>query len=350
MKVCAWLIFFLGYGNFSIGQNLDSILNVHHKNNEFAGVVAGISIDGEIKYWGQAGVAISKDSISFNLDTKTRIASIVKPMTAVAIMQLVQKGKLNLDDPISKYIKEYSQGSKGKITIKQVMSHTAGIPGYKNKKEKENKKNYKDLESAFAIFKDRDLLFEPGTNYNYTSYGYVVLGVLIERISGESYLQYMQKNIWIPLWMRQTQSEKLKSKYESKAGLFQYENGQIKKAKATNLSDRVPGGGVHSSLRDVLMFGDGIVLEKLVRDSTLQLMMKDPGLKKKGNGYGLGWTLFGENPELGPIFGHGGAQTGCSGLLFIIPKKKAVIAVLSNTSGANENIRKIAMELFPYLK
>lgn len=345
----SFLIFSFLYVHFAYSQELDSILNKHYQNKEFAGVVAGISIDGKITHSGQAGYANIKDSSKFSIDMHTRIASMVKPMTAIGIMQLVQKGKIKLEDPISNYIKEYSEESKSKITINQVMSHTSGIPGYKSKNEKENKKEYKNLESAFKIFKDRPLEFEPGTNYSYTSYGYVVLGILIERVSGESYAKYMQNNIWIPLSMNHTQSEKFKFKYDSKASLYHKENGEIKKAKETNISDRIPGGGVHSTLRDVLMFGEGIVLEKMILDSTFRLMIKDPGLKKGGNGYGLGLTLYGENPDLGPIYGHGGAQTGCSGILFIIPKKKAVIAVLSNTSGANKSVGEIAVELLQFL-
>ncbi len=338
------------FSTLTFGQELDSFLQKYFQKKEIAGVIAGISIDGEIRFTGQAGFADIKDSLVYKLDMHTRIASIIKPMTAIGIMQLVEKGKIQLDEPISKYIKEYAEGNKSKITIRQVLSHTSGIPGYKNKKEKENKKNYKNLESAFTIFKNRDLDFEPGTKYAYTSYGYVVLGILIERVSGSSYKKYMGENIWTPLWMVHTQPEKYKFKYDSKAKLYHKENGKIKAVKQTNISDRIPGGGVHSTLRDVLMFGDGIVLQKLLKDSTFQLMTVDPGLKKGGNGYGLGLTLFGNNPDLGPIYGHGGAQTGCSGILFLIPKKKAVIAVLSNTSGANATVGQIAVELLQFLK
>ena len=340
------ITFFLFSFTSGNAQELDSVLQKYYNQKEFAGVIAGISIDGKITHLGQAGFAYLEDSTQFSLDMHTRIASIVKPMTAIAIMQLVEQKKIHLDDPVAKHIPEFSKGNKSKITVRQLLSHTAGVPGYKNDKEQEDLKHFKNLEKAFSAIKKRELSFDPGSQYSYTSYGYLVLGILIERISGKSYENYMMENIWSPLWMVQTHSENLKTQYSFKARLYsKNENGTIVRASKNDLSDRVPGGGVHSTLRDLLKFGDGINNHQLIGDSTLQIMLQDPQIKQGGNGYGLGFTLYGNNPLVGPIFGHSGSQTGCSALLFILPEKKATICILSNTSGANAAIGKTGMEL-----
>jgi len=294
---------------------------------------------------------LPKDSAEFfDSDSKTRIASIVKPMTSIAIMQLYEKGELQLDDPIQKYLTGFSGEYKNLITIRDVMSHTSGIAGYKNKQEKENTKNYSNLADAFKIFKDRPLLFEPGKAYSYTSYGYVVLGLIIEKVSGISYADYMQKNIWKEAQMKNTGFEIYGEVYKNKATLYQLNSkGEIQLAKANNLSDRIPGGGVYSTVDDLLAFGRAVLQNKLIRIETLKIMLKNPEIKKGGNGYGLGWTLYGEHPELGFLFGHGGTQTGASNLLMLLPDKQIVLVILSNTSGANQTVGELIPEILKLL-
>jgi CubicO group peptidase (beta-lactamase class C family) len=347
-----YLIFFLFLinGLNTIGQELDSLINTYYNKNEFAGIIAGISIDGNITQYGKAGFADLKNQIPYDLDKHTRIASIVKPMTAVAVMQLAEKGKIHLDSSIVKYIPEYNGPQKNLITVRQILNHTSGIPGYKGKREIENKKQYKNLEAAFKNFKKRALISIPGKEFHYTSYGYVVLGILIERVSNLSYNNYMKTNIWIPSWMIQTGIEDYKFKYNSKASLYRLnKKGGIQQTKGNNLSDRIPGGGVHSNCRDILHFGNEIIKNKLITDSSLQIMLVDPQIKEGGNAYALGFTLYGEKPNLGPIYGHSGSQTGASAILFIIPDKKAVITVISNTSGVNKIVGEIAVKLLSLL-
>ena len=331
-------------------QDLDSLLNNYFNQKAFQGCIAAVSIDGKTKHFGQAGYADLRTKTKFDKETKTRIASLVKPMTAIAIMQLVEKGKISLNDPIQKYIPEYTDSLKDKITIEQVLSHTAGIPGYLNKKEKENQKDYKDLEAAFSIFKNRPLIAKPGEKFSYTSYGYVVLGILIERVTKTPYIKHMQKLIWEPLKMTNTEQEKANTIYFKKANTFHKDSrGKIKYENPTNLSDRVPGGGVHSSIEDLISFGNAVLNNSMIADSSLTKMLVNQKPIPQGNGYGLGFTLYGENPDHGIIYGHGGAQIGASNLIFIIPKRKAVIVVLSNTSGANRTVGEIAVELLNYL-
>lgn len=327
--------------------NARQLVDQHLAKGEFVGLAAGFSINGKIAWEYGAGYADQTSNEPFTARTLTRIASITKPMTAIAIMQLVEQGKVELDSTIQTYLPEFPVKSEGTITVRQLLQHSAGISGYKNSKERENQIHYPDLIAAMAIFQDRDLIATPGQAFNYTSYGYVVLGAIIEQVSGLGYEQYLQQHIWDKVGMPNTGVEKAGRIGPDHARLYHIsDKGKISSSVFTDLSDRVPGGGVYSNLTDMLKFGDAVLNETLIDPLTLGKMIADPGLKKGGNGYGLGWYLFGENPKYGNVFGHNGSQTGASTFLMLLPEQGTTVVVLSNTSGALQTITNITIALF----
>lgn len=315
--------------------------------NQTIGIVAGFCINGEIKWQQATGYSDLKNKIAFDTSTITRIASITKPMTAVAIMQLYEQDKLSLDEPIQTYLPTFPKKKEGDITIRHLLQHSSGIDGYKNNREQENETNYANLEDAVTIFKDRDLITSPGEAFNYTTYGYVVLGLIIEKVSGMSYESYLQANIWDKAQMTNTGIEYFDKVIPNKSMIYHKDSkGRIKEVKQTNLSDRIPGGGVYSTVTDMLKFGDAILNNTLLKESTFKMMTEDPKLKTQGNGYGFGWYLYGENPNYGNVYGHNGTQTGASTFLMLLPKQKTTIVVMSNTSGAIQMVTDITIKLF----
>ncbi len=317
------------------------------EENQSIGIAAGFSINGEIKWQNSDGFSNVERKIAFDTLTTTRIASITKLMTAIAIMQLYEQGKLNLDKPIQTYLPTFPKQKEGEITIRHLLQHTSGIDGYKNSKEQENKTNYATLSDAVSIFKDRDLVATPGQTFHYTTYGYVVLGLLIEEVSGMSYESYLQSNIWDKAQMISTGIEYFDKVIPNKSMIFHKSSkGKIKEVKQTNLSDRIPGGGVYSTVSDILRFGDAILNFSLIKESTFKMMVENPNLKTQGNGYGLGLYLYGENPNYGNVYGHNGTQTGASTFLMLLPEQKTTIVVLSNTSGVIQTVSDITIKLF----
>ena len=309
-------------------------------------IAGGVSINGETKWIDSKGFARLADQTKFQTTTKNRIASITKPMTAIAVLQLVEEEKLKLDDPISLFVANLPEASKN-ITVRHLLGHLSGISAYQSNKEQQNKKEYPTMESAVGIFIDRKLLFEPGTSFSYTSYGYTVLGMVIEKASGMSYEEYLKKNIWNKVGMENTGVEDFGKNYANKSDLYHINSkGKIKIQDPTNLSDRIPGGGVFSTVEDLLKFGNAVLNNELISKETQQLMITDNGFKKEGNPYGLGWYLYGENPKHGFIFGHNGAQTGSSAFLMLLPEQNASVVVLSNTSGAMQTVSNICVQLF----
>ncbi|MFK7782777.1 serine hydrolase domain-containing protein [Psychroserpens sp.] len=329
-------------------QIIESIFN---DGQTAVGLSAAYSVDGEIHWESVKGYADRKSKKPLNFDTEFRIASIAKSMTAIAVMQLVEQDKIDINLPIDTYIPEFIQKGNNKITTKHILSHTSGINGYKNNKEVESTINYKTLMEAYSVFQNRDLKFEPGTQYAYTSYGYVVLGILIEKVSGMTYESYMQKHIWNPVNMSNTGVEKLTNKRDNASKLYhKQKQGKFKDAKVNDLSNRIPGGGFYSTVRDLLKFGNAILNHTLVNEETLKLMTEHHSLAKVNNSYGFGFYLYGQQPNVGSILGHSGTQTGCSSQYFVIPSLKAVIVAISNTSGAGREVSTLAGQLIDKTK
>ena len=209
------------------------------------------------------------------------------------------------------------------------------MDSYQSNKERETKKEYASLEAATTIFKDRELRTAPGTAFHYTSYGYVLLGMIIENVSGLSYAEYIQTHIWDKAGMDNTGIVVYNNAPEGSTEIYhRHRKNKIKTAEENNLSNRIPAGGFYTTAEDLLKFGQAIIDNTLVSEETLNLMIQHHSLEKYANGYGLGWFLYGPRENEGGLIGHSGAQTGVSSQLFIIPKRKMVFVILANTSGS----------------
>ncbi len=311
------------------------------------GVAAGYSVDGKIIEQLVAGHADQSAQKEFTADTKVRMASIAKPMTALAIMQLVEQGRLDLEVPIQTYIPDYPRHPKTQITIKQLLSHTSGIAGYKNNKEANTVIEYATLHDAIEIFKNRDLLFEPGTQYSYTTYGYTVLGAIVETITKQSFETFIQEYIFDKAGMKNSGVKKFGVMMENESKLYHRKGGKrnAKPAVENNLSNRIPGGGLYTTLNDMFKFGDAVINNVFVKKETLDLMREHHSLEKERNAYGFGWFLYNPKPNEGAIIGHSGGQIGCSSFLYIVPEKKAVSVILANTSRTGGSVDYIAINL-----
>jgi len=327
-------------------ETSNALLETLVKDGFVVGASASYSVNGEVTWEAVTGFSDKEEKQDFTLDTEVRTASIAKSMTAIAVMQLVEQDLIDIDLSIDTYIPEFIQKGKTKITTKHILSHTSGIGAYKNDKEAENKVNYTSLLDAYDVFKNRKLRFEPGTEFYYTSYGYVVLGILIEKVSGLSYEAYMQKHIWDKAEMTHTGIEKPELKRENATSLYHRDRkGKIKEAKTNNLSNRTPAGGFYSTTNDLIKFGNALLNKTLVTAKTYNLMVQHHSLEKVNNGYGFGFYLYGGEKKEDGIIGHNGAQRGTSTQLFVIPSLKTVIVVVANTSGAIREVTTVAGKL-----
>lgn len=310
------------------------------------GASGSYSVNGVVTWEAATGYADKDTTENFTLDTQVRTASIAKTMTAIAVMQLVEHGLVDINLPIDIYIPEFIQPNKTKITTKHLLSHTSGVAGYKNESELENQVNYTSLLEAYNVFKNRKLNAKPGTEYAYSSYGYVVLGLLIENISGLSYEAYMQKYIWDKAEMRNTGIEKTELKCNQSTTLYDRNpEGNIKKATPNNLSNRIPGGGLYTTVNDLIKFGNALINNHFIQQATFKRMIDYRRLDNDNSRYGLGFRLYGGRLNKSEIIGHSGSQTGATTQLFVIPSLKIVIVIVANTSGSATEVATVARKL-----
>ncbi len=342
------LLFFIsGLDLFAQAFNPDQKLTELTGKKENIGITAAYSVNGEVKWAKSSGLSCEDSETPFSSTTLTRIASVAKNFTAVAIMQLVEKGLISLDDPIDTYLEDLPEDKK-QITVRQLLAHTSGMPQYKGEDEIENTIHYKSIQDAMNVFIERPLLFESGTKYFYTTYGYVILGKLIEDVTSMTYEAYMKTNIFDTAGMQNTVIEYVDEEYLNKSCLYHNNGKKAKEGKQNDLSNRVPGGGYISTLEDLIRFGNALLDGKLLSQGSFEKMLEIQPVKYDGNKYGLGWYLYAPPPNENLVVGHSGGQTGCTSQLMIVPKTKTVVVVLSNTSGTYPDIATFASNLIGY--
>ena len=321
--------------NAFTAEKADALLKENIQKHGMVGLVAGVYKDGKVLWKNGAGYRDREAKIAANHQMLNRTASISKPMTAIAILQLFEQKKLGLDDPVQKYLPYFPEKKQGTITIRHLLHHISGIGAYQKRKNAFSTKNYPTLKDAMEVFMNRRLLSKPGEAYHYTTYGYVVLGAIVEKASGMTYRDYMKKNIWDKAGMTNTDVEVFGQSYDNKAKLYRKtRKGKVTTDTNTDLSIKVPGGGIQSTVEDLLKFGQAILEHKLIKPATFKMMVTPSVIKKRGNPYAMGWFVYGRKDQpSGLCIGHSGSQSGTSTQLLIYLDKKIVVATLCNTAG-----------------
>jgi len=321
-------------------SRLDSLVDGAISRNDFIGVSAGVYKQDCGTWLGTAGFKSKKSQERPDKTTVFRTASIAKPMTAVAIMQLYERQLIDLDVAIQNYLPEFPVKPEGDITIRQLLKHTSGIKHYSSMWDGISFTNYNNLVEALDEFKDRPLSFAPGTGYEYTTYGYTILGAIIEKVSGSSYQDFMKQNIFIPTGMYSTDLEVVGVEYPNKADLFIKLGDNFIRAPKTNLSVKYPGGGFHTTAEDLLKFGKAIIEHTLIDSNTLDLMVSSTESIKEGTPYGFGWFIY-EHDRKGTILMHGGSQSGTSTEFNLMLDHGIVSASLANNFGSNVGTQRL---------
>lgn len=265
-----------------------------------------------------------------------RLASVTKPMTALAVLQLVEKGKIDLDAEVQTYV-PYFPKKQWPVTVRQVLGHLGGISHYKNPTNELHIKEQRSTREAIAIFENFDLVAEPGTRYSYSSYGYNLLGAIIEAASGMSYGDYMRQNIWQPLGMMNTRMDNPLDVIPNRVRGYQLINGQVKNSEFIDISSRFAAGGTRSTIPDLLKFAKGIMEGKLLKHDTMNLMATSMSTRAgRLTNYGLGWETPPYNGRY--MLVHSGGQQETRTLLYILPARKMALAVGVNFEGSNPGV------------
>ena len=288
------------------------------------------------------GEASKRFHVPNNMDTKFNLGSMNKMFTATSIMQLVEKGLLALDDPISKYVDEswLPEEITSKITIHHLLTHTSGLGSYFNETYmKGSRELFRYVEDFKPLVKGEKPAFEPGERFRYSNTGMLLLGVVIESVTGQSYFDYVRKNIYEPAGMKDTDSFEMDYPVENLAiGYSPAPNRPY--GWKNNLYEHVikggPAGGGFSTVGDLHRFGLALLSGKLVSKESMEKMWTDHA----GENYGYGFRI--SEGSFGRAVGHSGGFSGINGNLSLFLDKGYIAAVLSNYSrGASPVARKI---------
>jgi CubicO group peptidase (beta-lactamase class C family) len=267
-------------------------------------------------------------------------------MSAIAAMKLVEAGKLDLDVPIQKYCPAFPN-KPWPITTRELLSHQSGVRDYRNDEESVNTRHFKSIREALTQFQNDPLEFEPGTRMQYSSYGYIVVGCVIEGASGNTYNEWMQQAIFSPARMSVSRLDDVFAIIPHRAhGYALSADGELKNAVFVDVSNKPPGSGINSSARDMGAFVTALYSGKLVSKSTLGQMLT-PAKTRDGRTTIYGVGLF----RGGPLStyhglqeaGHGGDQQGFSGVLYLLPERQFGVVVLSNLEGEKRSQDFIAL-------
>ena len=300
---------------------------------------------GAVIYSGAAGAADREAGTPNTLDTKFRMGSMNKMFTATAILQSVQSGKVRLDAPIGTYLENYpNRDVATKVTVHHLLTHTGGTGDIFGSEFDANRLTLKTLDDYVALYGKRGLAFEPGSRWEYSNYGFLLLGVIIERVSGQSYYDYVRDHIFRPAGMSGSGSEPEEPPVAGRAKGYMREGAAWVPNTATLPYRGTSAGGGYTTVGDLLRFATAITGNRLLDASHTALLTTGKVATPRGDQYAYGFI---ENVEGGVrSFGHGGGAPGMNGDLRIYPDSGYVVAALANTgSGASEVVAWISERL-----
>jgi serine beta-lactamase-like protein LACTB, mitochondrial len=312
---------------------MEKAVSVFMSTNSIPGVSIAVVQNNRLVWSTGFGMSDLEDFTPATRSTLYRLGSISKPITAVAILQLSERGKLDLDAPVQKYCPFFPQ-KDAPITSRQLLGHLSGIRHYnpdgKGDVPEDSARHFSSMQESLQLFANDPLVAKPGTTFHYSTYGYTVLGCVLEGASSQKYLDFVRENIFHPAAMEQTQVDDSFAIIPHRTRWYHKDqSGAVHNAGVLDSSYKIPGGGLISSADDMANFGIAILSGKLLKPATQQAMLTRQHVAN-GNvtNYGLGW---GVDDKFGiHTVGHSGGQQGTSTGIVLAPDKSAGAIVLAN--------------------
>lgn len=322
---------------------VEQLLAEGHRQSGAPGMSAAVVLDDKLAWSGGAGLADVENQVAARGDTVYRIASISKPIAATAVMQLVERGRVRLDDPVQQYVPAFPAKGEQRVTVRHLLTHTSGIRHYRDG-EMESRESYETVASALAIFKDDPLLFAPGTKYSYSTYAYNLLGGVVESASGVSFEEYLRTQVWGPAGMQATYFDHVSAIIPKRARQYVRAGREWRNAPYADLSNKWAGGGMLSTAEDLARFHIALNTGKLLKPASLQEMYTANRLAAGAETtYGLGWNVSKDDRGRTWI-AHGGGATGGTTYLLRDPARKLAVAIVSNVQNA-PGLRELAIRM-----
>ena len=325
-------------------ERIERAISAEMSRSNIPGVSVAIVTDNKLQWSNGYGLADLENFVPAKSSTVYRLGSISKPITAVAVMQLVERGKLDPDAPVQKYCSAFPE-KQWPVTARQILGHLGGIRHYKGIEEVNSTRRYETVAAGLEIFKSEPLLHEPGTKYFYTTYGYSVLGCAVEGASGMKFTDFLRDNIFKPAGMNRMRADDIAELIINRAqGYQKTRSGELRNSALADTSYKIPGGGLVSTVEDLARFAIALQTGALAKKDTLEQMYTRQKTRD-GNqiGYGLGWGI---NERKGMrVVAHGGAQQRVSTYLFMLPEKGLAVALMANLEGVGGRLNELSGQI-----
>lgn len=311
------------------------------------GVTAAVSIGDKVAWTGAFGLADVENNVPMMTSSVLRLASISKPITAVAILQQVEAGKISLDADIRTYVPSWP-AKEWPVKVRHLLSHLAGVRSYAGD-ELQSTRHYGSTLEGLAIFDKDPLLYEPGTKYSYTTYGFTLLGAAVETTAGMPFVDYLREHITGPAGMLTLEADNQAKIIPGRS--HGYRLGANKVLYNCGLADtsyKIPGGGLIGRAEDLVKFAIAVMDTRLVRRDTVERMFTPERFNDGSpSNYGLGWGV--DSFQGLRRVGHSGGQQGTATNLILFPSEGVAISVMANLEGAKvagftDAIAKIVLE------
>lgn len=313
------------------GRVSDRILTALATANGVPGMSAAIWKDGEIVWHGETGYRDVEQRLPVDENTVFRFASVSKIFAVTAAARLREQGKLDVDQPVREIVGDLDNGW-APLTARQLAAHTSGIPHYQDIDANRGGRHFASESDAVEVFKDRDLLFAPGSSYNYSSYGYTLLGAVIEQSTGRPFLDYLASELvqGLPIGPDATDQG-----HPNASKAYDYSSGTLAPSAKHDYSYSISGAGIGGTAEGLARFGGKILSGNVISDTSFEWMLQPARLTNgtviMDDEFPVGFGLRGGTDADGErIAHHAGVTQGARSVLVMYPDREFAVSVLSN--------------------
>ena len=309
------------------------------------GLQVAVAVDGRLVWSETFGYMDLERREPVARTTLFRIGSVSKPLTAAAVAQLVEAGQLDLDAPVQRYVPSFPP-KPWPVTARALAGHLAGIRHYRGAEFMLNR-HYASVTEGLGIFADDSLLFEPGTRFSYSSYGWNLISAVVEGASGEDFLRYMSRHVFGPLGLTHTAPDRADSLIPDRTRFYDQDSSAgFVLSRPVDNSYKWAGGGFLSTAEDLVQFGSALLRPGFVQATTLDLLFTSQRTRDgQPVGYGIGWFLTSDSLGHRLAF-HGGGSVGGTAAFGIDRDSRVAIAITSNLSDAALGLGRRIRDMF----
>ena len=319
--------------NSKLEKQIDTLLYAYHTSSN-PGAAVLIFERGQIRMAKGYGIKNISTVEKVSAETCFRLASLTKQFTAMSILQLSQAGKLSLDSPVHFYLDSLPAYTQG-ITIKNLLTHTSGLPDYEELISAAQKTQVHDLDCLRLLHTTHQLYFEPGTAYRYSNTGYALLALVVAQVSGEDFASYLQQHIFRPLGMKHTIALE-----EGKTNVTDRAMGHSRTSEGWKMTDQsitsavLGDGGIYTNVLDYARWITALFSHKFISDSQQAVAWQNATLKNGSPvNYGYGWHVDEIRGKTYPH--HSGSSIGFRNHILLFPDKQRAVVILTNRNEGN---------------